>query len=81
MRIVGIDPASAANAPFRDGLVSGEWLTADDREGVLIGQPLADKLGLAPGDQINLLVNTSRRRRGRAALHHPRHLHHAHARL
>jgi ABC-type lipoprotein release transport system permease subunit len=59
VRIFGIDPASAANAPYRSGMVSGEFLTADDRQGVLIGQALADKLGLKTGDQINLSVNTS----------------------
>jgi ABC-type lipoprotein release transport system permease subunit len=59
VQVVGIQPESAANAPFRDGLVSGEFLTADDREGVLIGQALADKLGLKSGDSIDLLVNTS----------------------
>jgi ABC-type lipoprotein release transport system permease subunit len=59
VQIFGIDPASAANAPYRAGMVSGEFLTADDRQGVLIGQTLADKLGLKVGDQINLSVNTS----------------------
>jgi ABC-type lipoprotein release transport system permease subunit len=59
VRIFGIDPTSAANAPYRTGMVSGQFLTADDRQGVLIGQALADKLGLKVGDQINLSVNTS----------------------
>jgi ABC-type lipoprotein release transport system permease subunit len=59
VRVVGIDPASAANAPFKDGLVSGEFITADDREGVLIGKTLADNLGVTTGDTIDLLVNTS----------------------
>ncbi len=59
VRLIGIDPASAANAPFRDGMVSGDYLTADDRSGLLMGATLADKLGLSPGDTINLLVNTS----------------------
>jgi ABC-type lipoprotein release transport system permease subunit len=59
VRVLGIDPASAASAPFRDGVVSGHFLTADDRSGLLMGQTLADKLRLAPGDTINLLVNTS----------------------
>ena len=59
VRVVGIDPASAASAPFREGMVSGDYLTADDRGGLLMGQTLADKLKLAPGDTINLLVNTS----------------------
>jgi ABC-type lipoprotein release transport system permease subunit len=59
VQIIGIDPASDANAPYRDGLVSGEFLTADDRDGILIGYPLADALGLKAGDQLNLLVNTA----------------------
>ena len=37
VRIYGIDPLSEANAPYTEGLVSGEFLTADDREGLLIG--------------------------------------------
>jgi ABC-type lipoprotein release transport system permease subunit len=59
VRIVGVDTSSEANAPFRDGLVSGEFLKADDREGIFIGQSLADKLHLKANDQVNLLVNTS----------------------
>jgi len=59
VRIVGIDPASAANAPFQEGMVSGQFLTADDTGGILIGQTLADKMGLKAGDQVNLLVNTA----------------------
>ena len=59
VRIFGIDPLSEANAPYREGLLSGEFLTPDDRQGVLIGNPLAEKLGLKVGDQINLSVNTS----------------------
>lgn len=59
VRIMGIDPASSANNPYREGLLSGEFLQADDREGILIGEPLANKLGLKTGDSANLSVNTS----------------------
>jgi ABC-type lipoprotein release transport system permease subunit len=59
VQIMGIDPESEANDPYRNGIVSGEFITADDREGILIGLPLADGLGLSAGDSINLLVNTS----------------------
>jgi ABC-type lipoprotein release transport system permease subunit len=59
VRIMGIDPPSAANAPIQAGMVSGEFLKADDTGGILIGQPLADKLNLKTGDTTNLLVNTS----------------------
>jgi ABC-type lipoprotein release transport system permease subunit len=59
VRIYGIDPLSEANAPYREGLVSGEFLGPDDREGVLVGKPFAEKLGIETGDQINLSINTS----------------------
>ena len=59
VRILGIDPRSAANALYSRELLSGAWLEPDDREGVLIGAPLASKRGLTAGDQINILVNTS----------------------
>lgn len=59
VQIVGIDPQSATNAIYREGMVAGEYLTPDDREGVLIGLPLAESLELGPGDTIDLIVNTS----------------------
>jgi len=58
VQIMGIVPDSSANDPYRQ-LVSGEFITADDREGIVIGYPLAESLGLKVGDQLNLLVNTS----------------------
>lgn len=59
VRVFGIDPLSEANEPYRQGVLSGEFLTPDDRQGILVGKPLADKLELSVGDQINLSVNTS----------------------
>ncbi len=59
VQIMGIVPDSEANAPYTEGLVSGKFLSADDREGIVIGLPLAESLGLKVGDQLNLLVNTS----------------------
>ena len=59
MQVVGIDPAAEPNQIFRQGVIAGEFLTADDREGILIGKPFADKFGLNVDDQVNLLVNTS----------------------
>lgn len=58
VQIMGIVPDSEANDPYRT-LTAGEFITADDREGILIGLPLAESLNLGVGDQINLLVNTS----------------------
>ncbi len=57
VQIMGIDPASAANEPYH--VLEGQFVTADDRDGILIGYPLAKNLGLNVGDQLNLLVNTS----------------------
>src|SRR5690606_20139866 len=57
--ILGIDPASEANAPYSGGLIDGSFLTAGDREGVLMGKSLAEKMNLHAGDQILLLVNTA----------------------
>lgn len=59
VRILGIDPPSPANDPFREGMLAGSFLAADDREGILIGRPLADKLALQENDSVSLLVNTS----------------------
>jgi ABC-type lipoprotein release transport system permease subunit len=59
VQIMGVDPASEANAPYRDGLLAGEFFGADDRNGILVGYPLAESLQLGVGSQLNLLVNTS----------------------
>lgn len=58
VQIIGVDPDSSANDPYRN-LVSGDFVTADDREGIVIGNPLAESLGLKVGDQLTLLINTS----------------------
>ena len=59
MRIVGLDPLAEPNQVFRSGILDGEFLDQEDHEGILIGKPMAEKFGLKPGDQVNLLVNTS----------------------
>ena len=59
VQVIGIDPQAGPNQLFRQGLVAGSFIAADDREGVIIGKPLADKFHLKAGDQINLLVNKS----------------------
>ena len=59
LSVVGFDPDAEANQVFRNGVLMGDFLTADDREGILIGKPLADKFGLIVGDKVNLLINTS----------------------
>jgi ABC-type lipoprotein release transport system permease subunit len=59
VQVIGIEPASPANLPFQQGLVAGQFIQPDDRDGVLIGKPLADKLKMTVGSQINLLANLS----------------------
>ena len=59
VQVIGFDPDSPASQPIQKGMLAGEYLRPDDREGVLIGKPLADKFGLQPGQSVSLLVNTS----------------------
>jgi ABC-type lipoprotein release transport system permease subunit len=56
LQLHGIDVTSSHYAPVRDGLVAGAYLAPDDRGGVLLGQRLADELGLVVGDNVSLTV-------------------------
>lgn len=56
MRLYGIDPTSPIYAPIQSGMVAGTFLTPDDRGGVLISQRVADELGIALGQDVNLTV-------------------------
>ncbi|PWH12845.1 MAG: ABC transporter permease [Anaerolineae bacterium] len=59
VRVLGLEPEAPASEPYRLGLLQGDFLAANDREGLLIGKPLADKLHLSVGDRVSLSVNTS----------------------
>lgn len=59
VQLLGIDPLSPANDPFRNGLLSGSFIAPEDSNGIVIGQLLADKLRISEGDSMSLLVNTS----------------------
>jgi ABC-type lipoprotein release transport system permease subunit len=59
VQVFGIDPLSETSAPFREGIVAGQFLSSDDRSGILIGERLARSLGVTAGDDVSLLVNTS----------------------
>jgi ABC-type lipoprotein release transport system permease subunit len=56
LQIVGIDPTAPAQSALRDALVSGEFLTADDRGSVVLGRSLADDLAVGVGDKVNLAI-------------------------
>jgi ABC-type lipoprotein release transport system permease subunit len=59
VRIIGIDPASPANEMYQKSMLHGDFLSADDRSGILVGLALANKLNLEVGDALTLLANTS----------------------
>lgn len=59
LQIAGIDTASPLYAPIRDALVAGEFLAPDDRNGILIGKPLADSMNIGAGQKINLAIINS----------------------
>jgi len=56
VRVSGVDPTSSLFDPIREGLRAGEFLSEDGRREILIGQRLADELGVGVGDRINLAV-------------------------
>lgn len=56
LQVIGIDPASALYAPIQSGLVAGEWLSADDRDGILIGRLLAESLKVSAGQKVSLAI-------------------------
>jgi ABC-type lipoprotein release transport system permease subunit len=58
-KITGIDPLSPASDPYREGIISGDYLNPDDRDAVLIGRPMAEKLNLEVGDNVGLSLNTA----------------------
>lgn len=58
-KITGIDPLSPASDPYREGVISGNYLSPDDRDAVLIGKPMAEKLNLKVGDNVGLSLNTA----------------------
>jgi ABC-type lipoprotein release transport system permease subunit len=58
-KITGIDPLSPASDPYREGVISGNYLSPDDHDAVLIGKPMAEKLKLKVGDNVSLSLNTA----------------------
>jgi ABC-type lipoprotein release transport system permease subunit len=49
----GVDPDVEAKLDrFDDLVVEGQWLSADDDRGLLVGAPLAERLGVEVGDKV-----------------------------
>ena len=56
LQVTGIDPGDEFHAPVRDGMVAGEYLTADARGQILLGQRLADDMGITAGQRVSLAM-------------------------
>jgi ABC-type lipoprotein release transport system permease subunit len=56
LSIYGVDVTSSLYDPIREALVAGEFVQADDRGGIVIGKRLADAMGIALGQEVNLTV-------------------------
>ena len=54
----GIEPDKAARLGSSIDVLGGRRLAASDRQGVLVGEGLANALGLRPGDPVTLLAST-----------------------
>jgi ABC-type lipoprotein release transport system permease subunit len=59
IQIVGIDPDDAFHAPIREGITAGEFLKRDDRGRILIGQGLADEMGIAVGRRVSVAASNA----------------------
>jgi len=59
LQIYGIETASPMYEPIRAAMISGEFLTPDDRSGILIGKPLADSMNVGAGQKVNLAIVNS----------------------
>lgn len=56
VRVYGIDTTSALYAPIQSGMVAGTFLSADDRNGILLGRHLADNLGIGVDQKVSLTI-------------------------
>ncbi len=59
LAVLGIDPEDAFHDPLRKGITAGEFLKSDDRGRILIGQGLADEMGITVGRRISLAASNA----------------------
>lgn len=59
IQIVGIEPDNVVQSAIRESMVAGQFITKDDRNGIIIGQKLARDLNLKVADTVELSVSTS----------------------
>ncbi|MFQ5593425.1 MAG: ABC transporter permease [Anaerolineae bacterium] len=56
VRVYGIDVSSPIYQPIREATFASGFLTADDRSGILIGNRLAEDLGVSVGQKLVLTI-------------------------
>ena len=59
VEVVGIDPDDAFHAPIRAGITAGEFLKSDDRGRILVGQALADEMGITVGQRVSVAASNA----------------------
>ena len=59
LQITGINPTATFHAPVRDGIVAGTYFTPDGRNEVLLGQRLANDMGIEVGQRVSLAVGNA----------------------
>lgn len=59
LQITGIEPDDAFQNPIRQGIVEGEYLTADGRGQILVGKRLADEMAIRVGDRVSLAAGNA----------------------
>lgn len=55
----GVEPDKESEIGSYLTISAGRTLTNDDEHGIMLGQGVADGLGLRPGDSVTLLINTA----------------------
>ncbi len=56
LQVTGIDPADDFHAPVRDGMIAGEYLAADSRGQILLGERLANDMEIGVGERVSLTM-------------------------
>ena len=57
IEIIGIVPGDPFHDPVRNGIAAGEYLKADDRDLILMGEMLANQMNIAVGQRVSLAAS------------------------
>lgn len=59
LRVSGLNPTDGFHEAIRDGVVSGELITADSRGEIMLGRRLADDMEITAGQRVSLALGSS----------------------